>query len=277
VLPGSAVTAVSRRENLLDIFIVASDERVYAAAWPDLDSAGPSSRWVGWWALPNIKGTPGSPVHAAARSDDKLDVFVTDKHGEIHTAAWDPASGWRGWRIRDRLAQGTFVPEVAAGSPVTVARRDTDHLDIFVVGKDHRVYTAAWQPGFTHWSGWWSLSIVHDGQATPLVQGNPLAPVHVVCRRANGPDNTLDVFVTDALGRVHTAAWSVGSRWQGDLLAPASYAPLLLAGAPVNAVSRSHDKLDLFTVGPDGRVFTAAWEPEFSGPRPWRGWKPLGY
>jgi hypothetical protein len=42
----------------------------------------------------------------------------------------------------------------------------------------------------------------------------------------------------------------------------------------VTAVSRSADKLDVFVVGTDGRVWTAAWEPDFADG--WHGWWPVG-
>ena len=45
-------------------------------------------------------------------------------------------------------------------------------------------------------------------------------------------------------------------------------------GAPVTAVSRSTDKLDIFVVGLDQRVYTGAWEPDFADG--WHGWWPIG-
>ncbi|HEV2260605.1 MAG TPA: hypothetical protein VGS06_46465 [Streptosporangiaceae bacterium] len=38
-------------------------------------------------------------------------------------------------------------------------RLRTDHLDIFAVGTDHGIYTAAWEPDFTDgWHGWWRIN-----------------------------------------------------------------------------------------------------------------------
>jgi hypothetical protein len=37
--------------------------------------------------------------------------------------------------------------------------RSTDHLDVFAVGADGHVYTAAWEPDFADgWHGWWRMS-----------------------------------------------------------------------------------------------------------------------
>ena len=46
------------------------------------------------------------------------------------------------------------------GAPVTAVSRSTDKLDVFVVGTDGRVWTAAWEPGFTDWwHGWWPIGL----------------------------------------------------------------------------------------------------------------------
>ena len=41
---------------------------------------------------------PGSPVHSASRSQDKLDVIVGTEN-RVYTAAWEPrfTDGWHGW------------------------------------------------------------------------------------------------------------------------------------------------------------------------------------
>jgi hypothetical protein len=44
------------------------------------------------------------------------------------------------------------------------------------------------------------------------------------------------------------------------------------SGAPVGAVSRNTDKLDIFATDTDGAVQTAAWEPDFGSD--WHGWRP---
>lgn len=59
-------------------------------------------------------------------------------------------------------------------------------------------------------------------------------------------------------------------RHQGWGLTPAR----LPMGAPVHAVSRSADKLDIFFTDQDGRVMTAAREPAFTDG--WQGWWPMG-
>jgi len=88
-----------------------------------------------------------------SRSADKLDIFVTDSNGAIQTAAWEPdfSDWWHGWWS---LIGGRAAP----GAAVTPISRSQDKLDVFVVGNDARIWTAAWQPDFPDWwHGWWPV------------------------------------------------------------------------------------------------------------------------
>jgi hypothetical protein len=152
-------------------------------------------------------------------------------------------------------------------SPVTAVSRSTDKLDIFVVGTDGHVYTAAWEPDFADWHGWFPI-----GDAVfPL-----RSPVHAVSRSTD----KLDIFATDIDGAILTSAWQPGfTQWRpwrqisGIIATPSSH---------VTAVSRSTDKLDIFVAAtntlsftdPGGHVYTAAWEPDFGND--WGSWRPIG-
>jgi hypothetical protein len=100
------------------------------------------------------------------------------------------------------------------------------------------------------------------GLTSPRVPG--LAEVNAVSRSTD----KLDVFVTDDQGVILTAAWDPGFTdwWHGWWQINGGRS---VAGAPVHAVSRSADKLDAFTTGTDGRVYTAAWAAPVT---PWGGW-----
>ena len=137
-----------RSADKLDVFFAGSSGIVQTAAWEPAFTDG----WHGWWTVSNARIPPGAPIHAVSRSADKLDIFATDNTGVIQTAAWEPAftDGWHGWwEIAGERA--------APGAPVTVVSRSADKLDVFVVGTDGQVYTAAWEPGFTEWHGWWQI------------------------------------------------------------------------------------------------------------------------
>jgi len=146
-----------------------------------------------------------------------------------------------------------FAPGAGLG-PATIISRSTDQLDIFAVGLDGRVYTAAWQPGDTTWRGWWPI----EG-----LEVAPCAPVTAVSRAKD----KLDIFAVGLDGRVYTAAWQPGDpAWRGWW--PIGELTTTLH-APIAAISRATDKLDLLVTGLDGRIYAAAWEPDDPA---WRGW-----
>ncbi|MBD2099964.1 zinc metalloprotease [Leptolyngbya sp. FACHB-261] len=245
------ITPISRSQDKLDIFVTDNNGVIWTAAWEPKFT----DWWHGWWELNGGRAAPGAPVHGVSRSKDKLDVFVTGTDNHVYTAAWEPefTDWWHGWW---KLNGGAAAP----GAHVTAVSRAPDKLDVFVVGTDGRVWTAAWEPGFTDWwHGWWPIGDIRVPAG---------AAIHAVSRSKD----KLDIFVTDVNGVVQTAAWEPSfNGWKGwwELKGGRS-AP----GAPVTAVSRSEDKLDVFVTGVDGRVWTAAWEPGFTDW--WHGWWPIG-
>jgi hypothetical protein len=187
-LPGGHVTAVSRREGFLDIFVVGTDRRVWTAAWT------PGTGWLGWFAIPGVIARSGDHVSAVSRGPDQLDIFVADEQGRTMSAAWEPAftDGWHGWW---HIQGGVTLAE----GFVTSVSRSLNQLDIFTVGTDFGVYTAAWNPS-AGWGGWWPVA---GGTARP---DQPVWPV------SRSTDN-LDVFFTGQDQTVRTAAWEPGRPW----------------------------------------------------------------
>ena len=252
-MPGGArISAVSRSTDKLDIFATDLNGVIRTAAWEPAFTDG----WHGWWELKGGRAAPGAAVTAVSRSRNKLDVFVVGVDGHVYTAAWEPAftDGWHGWwRI------GTIA--VPPGAPIHAVSRSADKLDIFVTATDGGIYTAAWEPAFTDgWHGWWRI-----GDVT----APPGAPVHAVSRSSD----KLDIFVTDRVGLVRTAAWEPAftDGWHGWWEINGGRAA---PGAPVTAVSRNQNKLDVFVTGTDHGVYTAAWEPTFTDR--WHGWWRIG-
>lgn len=254
--PGSAVGAVSRAPNKLDVFVVGNDGHVYTAAWDHNVAQG---KWRGWWQVGGMTAPPGGTVSAVSRDPNKLDVFVVGSDGRVYTAAWDQHvadAKWRGWW---NIQEGKNCPP---GALVSAVSRDPNKLDVFVVGNDGRIYTAAWDQhvGQAKWRGWWNIQ---EGKNCP-----PGAPVNAVSR----DPNKLDVFVVGNDGRVYTAAWDQNvaqAKWRGwwNIQEGKNCPP----GAPVAAASRDANKLDVFVVGNDGMVYTAAWDQNVAQAK-WRGW-----
>ena len=138
-----------------------------------------------------------------ARAPGKLDVFSVRNDGAISGAAWDHqmAGGeWQGWWS---VAGGETLP----GTPVTAVSRHPDRLDVFVVGKDGGVYTAAWDQHVAggQWRGW---RRVRDLTA---FQGSAVAAV------ARDPEK-LDIFAVRTDGQMSAAGWdheAANGEWQG--------------------------------------------------------------
>lgn len=143
-------------------------------------------------------------------------------------------------------------------SNVSAISRSQDKLDIFTVGLDGHIYTAAWQSGDNQWRGWWQI------------KGLDAAPCSSVCAVSRSTD-MLDIFAVGLDGRIYTAAWQPGdTTWHGWRAIGSLKTTL---HGSISAVSRSKDKLDIFVSGLDSHVYTAAWQP---GDNQWRGWWRIG-
>ena len=245
----TSVFGVSRSTDKLDIFCVGTDHGTDTAAWQPGDA-----HWGGWWGVQAGIDAPGSSVTAVSRSADKLDAFCVGTDHKVYTAAWQPGdTKWGGWWP---VANGLTT---ASNTTVFGVSRSADKLDIFAVGNDMGIYTAAWQPGDAHWGGWWRVQ-------------NGIAAANTSVTAVSRLADKLDIFCVGADQKIYTAAWQPGdAHWggwwpiQGGIAAP---------GTSVFGVSRSTDKLDVFCVGTDHQVYTAAWEPGFTS---WRGWWPIGH
>jgi hypothetical protein len=148
------IASVSRDSSKVDVFVVASNGTAYTAAW---DENVKESEWRGWWPIGGLTAPPGSAISAVSRDPNKLDVFVVGNDGHVYTAAWDhnvSQGKWRGWW---NIQSGKNCPP---GAPVGAVSRDSNKLDVFVVGNDGRVYTAAWDHNVADgkWRGWWTIA-----------------------------------------------------------------------------------------------------------------------
>lgn len=95
-------------------------------------------------------------------------------------------------------------------------------------------------------------------------------PLAVVSRI---PGRHLDLFICGEDGQVYTAWWHEGKRWSTfsrgwKCLGGKAFPP----GAPVAAISRDSDHLQLFVCGNDGQVFTTDWSQtsDWRDPHDWQ-------
>ena len=89
VNPGTAVTAIGRNPDHLDLFVTGTDGGIYSIYW-DAASSWASS----WFRISEGVAELGSPITAVARNPDHLDLFVTGTDGGIYSIYWDANSGW---------------------------------------------------------------------------------------------------------------------------------------------------------------------------------------
>jgi hypothetical protein len=192
-----------------------------------------------------------------SRDSSRIDIVRANGDGKIVTAA-KTGSSWAGWWT---IANGVTAP----GGAATIVSRDPVKLDVFTVGTNNRVYTAAWdhnRDGANGFRGWWTI-----GSLT-CMSGSSIAAV------ARGLQK-LDVVAVGANGGIYTAAWDnnvASGAWQGWWQIAGGVAS---CGSEPALISRHPDLLDVFVAGTDGNVWTAAWDAS----RPhnsWKGWWSLG-
>jgi hypothetical protein len=243
------VAAITRSRNEIDLFAVGDDGRVYTAWWRDGDGwSSADGRWD------SIGGdfAASAPVAAITRSRNDIDLFAVGDDGRVYTAWWRDGDGWSSGDGRwDSI--GGDLPD---GAPLTAISRSRDAIDLFAVARDARVSTAWWREG----DGWSSA-----GRGFSPIGGDFAVdePVTAITRS----DDEIDLFVTGGDGRVYTAWWREGAGWSsanGDWNSIRGSFP---AAAPVAAIARTRDHLDLFATGDDGGVGTSWW-------RDGNGWSP---
>lgn len=201
-----------------------------------------------WFPVSVERAKPGSPITAAARTPDHLDLFVTAIDGGVHSTFWDAASG--GWASWFQVSGGA----AALGSPITAVARTPNHLDLFVTDVVGGMRSTFWDAA----SGWGSWFQISGGAAKP---GSPITAV------ARTPDH-LDLYVTGTDHRIYTTHLRADATWQ-------RWSPVpwftTASGAWITAVPRTADQLDLFATSEQaGAIYSTAlpFEWELFPPRP---------
>lgn len=145
----------------------------------------------------------------------------------------------------DKVSAGRAV----LGATVSAVASGDGRFDLFLVGLDRRIYTAAWDGVWSEWNSIGTGTAPDGAQITPI-------------RRK--PDR-IDLFVVGDNGAIYTNWWDgVWQNWQpvGDGTAP--------TGSAVTALSRDGATMDLAVVGDNERIYTA----HFAGD--WSPWEPIG-
>ena len=232
--------------------------------------------------------TRHSPIHIfshefAEASANKVVVAMTDgsnkEIADVCTGDDDTSNGYSLHSYFSAKDNACVLPltrpiNLATG-PVAAVSRNRNNIDLAAVGVDPHdpdlgvfdAYSASWDKGKRdgRWRGWWA---VNRGRTVPF--GAPA--ISLVTRQPT----LLDVFMTGMDGKVYTAAWDAGwdifdGAWRGwcgirDLKT--------VPGAPIGAVSRGPNQLDVFVAGVGGHVDWATWDHSIANGE-WRGWWPV--
>jgi hypothetical protein len=203
--PGSAVVAVARTPNHLDVFWVGPDGAI-ASHWWD---AAPGAGWADHGPFPITPpgaAQPGSRLAVVARTPNHLDVFWEGPDGAIGTQWWDgaPGMGWGDHRPFPISPPGAAQP----GSPIAAVARTPNHIDVFWVGPDGAIGSQWWDgaPGAS-WGDHAPFPITPPGASMARSRLSAVArtPGH------------LDVFWVGPDGAIGTQWWdeAPGMSW-GD-------------------------------------------------------------
>lgn len=214
-----------------------------------------------WVNQPRI--TSHAPVTAVSpRMDELLVTGITDEsieNGRLMYANWTPStSGWRGWNSVELGSWNSIeFPHDPPESFIRSAAVD-GRAYVFWIGQDGWVYYKSVLP-----DGRWSIALPAGGSNSPGSNGLPGGAVHVVSCQPG----TLHMFYTNRQGRILVACQDIaaGGMWpkHGGLRQG-----MTRPGGHVTAVSCHPGQIDVFTVGIDGRVYTASWNSHDN----WKGW-----
>ena len=237
------VSAVSRAQNQVDLFIRQNTGGMLESATPVCTKARNGSNWwpsLTTWSCFTDFTTVQWPT-AVSRGSDKLDVFGVANDGRVYNKRWTQQSGW-------------LAPIDLGGTtdyPVAVVSSASGWWDAFIRdASTGRICTkgfdgTAYHPSQTGWTCLTQSEIV--GAPTAVSYGT----------------NSLDVVGIRSDGKARRMYWR-GSSWLG---------PTDLGGnfnGTVEVVSRTSNQLDFFARDTSGAIYTKSltgttWAPSQTG------------
>jgi len=172
--PGSALAALARTPDNLDLYWVTPDGAVASNWW----FAAPGTSWAdhGWFTItpPSAVASAGG-ITATARTPNNLDVFWVAPDGSVGTQWWHAAAG-HSWADHSPFAI-TPPGSASPGSSITAVGRLASHLDVFWVRPDGAIGTQWWDAAPDQ--GWNHLpfAVTPPGDAHVPPAGPPPGPV----------------------------------------------------------------------------------------------------
>jgi len=144
--PGTAVAAVARMPQQLDVFWIGPDGSVQTIWWnQDLNDAQ-------WNALSTVapagSAVPGTALAAVGRMPQQLDVFWIGPDGSVQTNWWNQDLNNAQWNALSTVAP---AGSAAAGTTVAAVARQPQQLDVFWIGADGSVQANSWDNSSNQW------------------------------------------------------------------------------------------------------------------------------
>ncbi|HEX8609905.1 MAG TPA: hypothetical protein VF800_01280 [Telluria sp.] len=235
------VAAVARAPDILDLFVVGFDNRVWSTFW-----TGTTGWNRDWFPLPGGARFDGNTqqVTALARERGNLDLFIIGSDGHIWSTYWSEATGWNSDWFQ---VPGATTFDHATQRVAAVARAP-GILDLFVIGVDNRVWSTYW----TEASGWNREWFALPGGARFNHRTQQVTAL------ARAPGN-LDLFLIGGDNRVWSTFWSDATGWSGDWFRLPGATTFDHTRQHIAALARTSGILDLFALGSDNRARSTYW------------------
>ena len=186
----NGIASVARVPEHLDVFWPGDDGRIWSSWW----HAG--LPWSGAFSIGGFFPAH-APIAAVARMPNHLDVFVVGNDGRVYTSWWHEGQPWSGAADSWTPIGGFFPP----GASICAVSRNPDHLDVFVMGNDGRVYTS-----------WWHHGQAWSGRQRQLDVARRVLPDHRVARRRSAVAPTTSTCSSPATTAASTRAGGTRGR-----------------------------------------------------------------
>jgi surface antigen len=195
---------------------------------------------------------PSNFIHfggTAGSSSSSRVYLVSPNDDKLYTNYRSSTGVWSGWQ--------SMGGEWPVETDVTEGVNADGRRQVFLVGGDHKLYTAYQTSTNGGWSGWQSL-------------GGAWSSSNIVAVDANA-DGRLQVFLVGQDGRLYSAHQNAanGSSWSGWYSLGGDWHE----DASVAVSSNADGRMAVFIVGKNGKLYTARQNSPNGG---WSGWQSLG-
>ena len=243
-VPGGRVASLGRNADHLDVFWVGPDGAI-ASTWYDSAAGQHWSDHQPFAVTPPGAARADSPVAAVSRNPNHMDIFWIGPDGGIGSSWYDTAPG-QNWGDHQPFA---IAPAGAAGdgSGLSAVSRDAQQVDVFWVGPDGAIGSTWWNAAQgQNWGDHKPFAISPPGAAQ---QGSAIASV------GRNPTH-LDVFWIGPDHGVASTWWdaAAGQNWGDHKPFAISPSGAARSDAPIAAISRNPNHMDVFWVGWDGAI-----------------------